>query len=152
MSELQNCLFSLQVLPKTLKRMKFMILRMCQSTTIREIFTECYLYNLFLAFYVASIPSQSLFEESSTFMTTSHFWPYSWRFLTGFVTPMFIALEVSHGCVCSVRELTSRWSELLQTAALLWGVSIRGQVSDADAQNSSAKRKIVYSIVSFKTR
>lgn len=49
-----------------------MILKMCQSTTIKEIFTECYLYNLF-AFYVASILSQSLFEESSTFMTPFHF-------------------------------------------------------------------------------
>lgn len=96
MSGLQNCLFSLQVLPKTLKRMKFMILKMCQSTTIKEIFTECYLYNLF-AFYVASILSLSLFEESSTFMTPFHFWPYSWQFLTRFVAPVFVALEVSPG-------------------------------------------------------
>lgn len=50
-----------------------MILKMCQSTTIKEIFTESYLYNLFFAFYVASILSQSLFEESSMFMTPFHF-------------------------------------------------------------------------------
>jgi len=46
-----------------------MILKICQRTTSKEIFTECYLYNLFFAFYVASIPSQSLFKGSSTFMT-----------------------------------------------------------------------------------
>lgn len=74
MSGLQNCLFSLQVLQKTLKRVKFMILKICQRTTSKEIFTECYLYNLFFAFYVASIPSQSLFKGSSTFMTALYSW------------------------------------------------------------------------------
>lgn len=40
-----------------------MILKMCQSTAIKDIFIECYLYNPFSAFYVENI------ERIQTFLT-----------------------------------------------------------------------------------
>lgn len=40
-----------------------MILKMCQSTAIKDIFTECYLYNPFFVFYVGNI------ERIQTFLT-----------------------------------------------------------------------------------
>lgn len=143
MSGLQNCLFSLQVLPKTLKRVKFMILKMCQSTIVKGIFTECYLYNPFFVFYVASIVSlnrtlcswllsiSDLILEIPDKVSNTHIY----------------GLGNLPGCLCSAVELASRWDGLTQTAMLLWGASIEGQFLGEDIQNYSAKRKNENSIV-----
>lgn len=137
MSGLQNCLFSLQVLPKTLERVKFMILKTCQSTTVTDIFTECYLYNPFFVLYVASIVSLN---------RTLHSWLLS---ISDLILEIPGKVSNTHvyrlgnlpSCLCGVVELASRWDGLIQTAMPLWGSSFEAQFLVEDIQNYPAKGK-----------
>lgn len=112
-----------------------MILKMCQSATVKGVFTECYLYNPFSVFHVASTVSLNRPLRS---------WLLSVSDLTleipGEVSDTHVhGLANLPGCLGSAAESASSWDGLTQTITLLWGASVGEQFLGEDLRNYSAK-------------